>query len=354
MSGPPTPYLALDEAALERNLAAMAARCAAARTALRPHVKGHKAPAIAARQVALGAAGVAVSTVDEAAAMHAAGLRDVLLTTPPAPRRVEDVAALDGVAAVVHGPEVVAELDAAARARGRRITVLLDVDVGQRRGGLPDPQAAVDAGRAAQDAAGLELRGVQGYDGHLQGIADPGARAAGHAGAMARLEAVLDALQAAGLPTGWVTSAGTGTCALALAAPRVTEVQPGSYAVMDAAYARIGGVDFEQAVHVVTSVLAVLGPGEVIVDAGWKSVSTDAGPPEVAGRDATWEPAGDEHGRVTGDLEGVRRGDELLLVPGHADTTIDLYDALHPVGGGAPLPVAARSRGAARAVAAGR
>jgi D-serine deaminase-like pyridoxal phosphate-dependent protein len=271
----------------------------------------------------------------------------VLVTTPPAPRRVEDLAALDGVAAVVHGREVAGELDAAARARGRRIRVLLDVDVGQRRGGLPDPDAAVDAGRAAQAAPGLELLGVQGYDGHLQGIADPGARAAGHAEAMRRLDAVLDALAAAGLPTGWVTSAGTGTCALALAAPRVTEVQPGSYAVMDAGYARVGGVEFEQAVHVVTCVLAILGPGEAIVDAGWKSVSTDAGPPLVAGRDASWEPAGDEHGRVSGDLAGLRRGDELLLVPGHADTTIDLYDALHPTGGGDPLPVAARSRGGA-------
>jgi D-serine deaminase-like pyridoxal phosphate-dependent protein len=353
VSGPATPYLALDDAALERNLAAMAARCARAGTALRPHVKGHKAPAIAARQLAHGAAGVAVSTVDEAAVMHRAGVRDVLLTTPPAPRRVEDVAALDGVACVVHGREVVAELGAAAAARGRPIRVLLDVDVGQRRGGLPDPDAAVDAGRAAQAAAGLELLGVQGYDGHLQGIADPAARAVGHAEAMARLDAVLDALAAAGLPTGWVTSAGTGTCELALATSRVTEVQPGSYAVMDAAYARVGGVAFEQAVHVATSVLAVLGPRELIVDAGWKSMSTDAGAPQVAGRDARWEPAGDEHGRVTGELEGLRRGDELLLVPSHADTTIDLYDALHPAGGGAPIAVAARSRGGV-AVAPGR
>ncbi len=349
MRGPATPYLALDEAALERNLAAMAARCAEAGRALRPHVKGHKAPAIALRQLAHGAVGVAVSTVDEAAAMHRAGVRDVLLTTPPAPRRVEDVAALEEVACVVHGPEVVAELDAAAAARGRRIRILLDVDVGQRRGGLAGPDAAVQAGRAAQAAAGLELLGVQGYDGHLQGLADPAARAAGHAEAMARLDAVLDALTAAGLPTGWVTSAGTGTCALALAAPRITEVQPGSYAVMDAAYARVGGVAFEQAVHVATSVLAVLGPREVIVDAGWKSVSTDAGAPQVAGRDASWEVAGDEHGRVTGELEGLRRGDELLLVPSHADTTIDLYDALHPAGGGAPIAVAARSRGVAAA-----
>jgi D-serine deaminase-like pyridoxal phosphate-dependent protein len=265
---------------------------------------------------------------------------------------VEDVAALDGVAVVVHGREVVAELDAAARARGRRIRVLLDVDVGQRRGGLPDPGAAVDAGRAAGAAPGLELLGVQGYDGHLQGIADPEERAAGHAAAMARLRAVLDALAAAGLPTGWVTSAGTGTCALALAAPRVTEVQPGSYAVMDAAYARVGGVAFEQAVHVVTSVLAVLGPDEAIVDAGWKSVSTDAGPALVAGREAAWEPAGDEHGRIRGELAGLRRGDELLLVPSHADTTVDLYDALHPVGGGEPLEVAARSRGVREAAGA--
>jgi D-serine deaminase-like pyridoxal phosphate-dependent protein len=336
--------VALDVAALERNLAAMARACTAARTALRPHVKGHKSAWIAGRQLAHGAVGVAVSTVDEAAAMHRAGLGDVLLTTPPVPRRVAGVAGLDGLAVVVHGEDVVAELDAAARAAGRRIRVLLDVDVGQRRGGLADPASAVRVARAAAAAPDLELAGVQGYEGHLQGLADPAERAAGHREAMARLDAVLDALAAAGLPAGWVTSAGTGTCALALGAPRVTEVQPGSYAVMDAAYARIRGPAFEQAVHVITTVLAVLGPGEAIVDAGSRSVSTDAGPAQVAGRAAAWTSAGDEHGRITGDLGDVRRGDRVALVPGHADTTLDLYDALHPDDGSAPVVVSARSR----------
>ena len=127
-----------------------------------------------------------------------------------------------------------------------------------------------------------------------------------------------------------MTTAGTGTAALAAPHPAVTEVQPGSYALMDAGYARVGGVAFAQAVWVEASVLAVLSPREVIVDAGWKALSVDGGPAQPAPPlEATYEPAGDEHGRLTGELAGLAVGDRVRLVPGHADTTVALHPAFH-------------------------
>jgi 3-hydroxy-D-aspartate aldolase len=96
---------------------------------------------------------------------------------------------------------------------------------------------------------------------------------------------------------------------------------------MDHAYLRWADPVFQPALRVVTSVIAVLGADEVIVDAGNRAVSIDLGPPDVAGRDATWELAGDEHGRLRGEVGDLRMGDLVELIPSHADTTVPLYES---------------------------
>jgi 3-hydroxy-D-aspartate aldolase len=226
---------------------------------------------------------------------------------------------------VAHEIALVDDLDVAAVAHGARLRVLVDVDVGQRRGGASTPADAVAVANRVRAAPNLELRGVQGYDGHLQGIAEAAQRAAGHVEAMARLDAVLAAFAAAGHTCAIVTTAGTATASLAAAHPTVTEIQPGSYALMDAAYARLDEIAFRQAAHVLTTVTAVLGPREIIVDAGTRAVSADQGPALVAGLDATWESAGDEHGRIRGDVGHLRTGDQIRLIPSHTDTTVVLH-----------------------------
>jgi D-serine deaminase-like pyridoxal phosphate-dependent protein len=330
----PTPALVLDPDALAANLARMARACRADGVALRPHVKGHKSPAIAAQQGAAGAVGVAAATLAEAAAMVDGGVGDVLLTSVLPPAMAEDAVALAGRAErltlVVHDPALVAALDAAAAAAGAVLDVLIDLDVGQRRGGVSPGAAALALAALVGAAGALELRGVQGYEGHLQAIEAPDTRAAASAEAMAVLAACVAELRAAGHAVAWVTTAGTGTAAFAAPHPVVTEVQPGSYALMDAAYARVGGLAFAQAVWVEASVLAVLSPEEVIVDAGLKALSVDMGPAEVAAPlAATYAPAGDEHGRLTGALGAVAVGDRVRLIPSHSDTTVLLHGAFH-------------------------
>ncbi len=332
-----TPLLLVDAAVLDANLEAMQARCAAAGAALRPHVKGHKCAWIAARQLAAGATGLAAATLEEAAGLLGAGLGDdVLLTSVVAAPSIPDVVALrrlGDLAVVADDPAFVHALGAAARAAGVRARVFVDLDIGQGRSGAPTPEAAVAvAAAAAEHGDALAFTGVQAYEGHVQFVA-AGDRPAAHAQAMGVLRATHDALAAAGHPPGVVTGAGTGTHALALAAPGVvTEVQPGSYALMDATYAAATDGTFGQAVHVVTSVRSVRGPGEAIVDAGFKALSTDLGPARVAGLDATWAPAGDEHGRLTGALGDLRAGDRVRLIPSHTDTTVRLYRELWVAG----------------------
>jgi D-serine deaminase-like pyridoxal phosphate-dependent protein len=205
--------------------------------------------------------------------------------------------------------------------------VLVDIDVGQRRGGAATPDEAVAIARAIRDAPRLTFAGVQGYEGHVQGIADPRDRATAHANAAGVLSRAVEALSDDGFSVTWLTSAGTGTAAFALQMPDlITEIQPGSYALMDATYGRYTDIGFEPALRVRASVIARLGPSEVIVDAGHRSVSTDMGAAAVEGLDATWESAGDEHGRVLGDVAQLALGDGIDLIPSHSDTTVPLHD----------------------------
>ncbi len=256
------------------------------------------------------------------------GISDVLITSALGRGAAAIAAAASrlGELTVVAGAEEAAGVLAHAAARaGVTLRVLVDVDVGQHRGGARDRDGAIGIAAAISRADELEFAGVQAYDGHLQAISDASERRRRHGDAMVALRGIVDQLSDAGFSVPWVSSAGSGTVSYALASQVVTEVQPGSYALMDHAYLRSADPVFQPALRVVTSVIAVLGPDEVIVDAGNRAVSTDLGPPDVAGRDATWELAGDEHGRLRGELGDLRLGDLVELIPSHADTTVPLY-----------------------------
>jgi D-serine deaminase-like pyridoxal phosphate-dependent protein len=348
----PTPALVVDRQALERNIARMQGHAAAAGVALRPHVKGHKCAWIAARQLRAGAAGPAAATLEEAAGLLTAGLGgDVLLTSELPPQAADDVVRLQrlgDLAVVADDPAFVAALAAAAtRASGRErpIRVFADLDVGQARGGAASAERALAVAAAVGEHAGtLAFGGVQAYEGHAQLAPDEDRRRA-HASALARLEEILAALRAAGHDPPVVTSAGTGTAQLALArGPRtggpITEIQPGSYALMDTAY-RAAGAEYDFAAHVVTAVRSVLSPTQVVVDAGLKAVSIDmhaAHPARPADLDATWSPAGDEHGVLDGAVGDLRPGELVRLVPSHTDTTVRLHRRIW-LDGVVPVPL---------------
>jgi D-serine deaminase-like pyridoxal phosphate-dependent protein len=341
MDALPTPALVVDLDVLDANLQAMQARCDAAAVALRPHVKGHGSAWIAARQLRAGASGLAAATLEEATGLLRAGLgSDVLLTSVVSGRSAIAIAALQqlgDLAVVADDPGFAAALDEAAGAAGVSVRVLVDVDIGQHRGGATGPERAVAVADAVGAAPNLLLAGVQAYEGHLQ-LVGAQERRGGHAAAMAALRACLDALGAAGHRPALVTSAGTGTVPLALEAGLVTEVQPGSYALMDASYAAAGAAGFGQAAHVLATVRSVTGPGEVVVDAGLKALSVDSGPAVVDGLEATYVPAGDEHGAIRGEVASLRPGDRVRLIPSHTDTTVRLHRVLWVLrGAGAPV-----------------
>jgi D-serine deaminase-like pyridoxal phosphate-dependent protein len=358
----PTPALLLDLDRFERNLARMADHVRRVGKHIRPHAKTHRCPDIARRQIDAGALGVACAKLGEAEVMAKAGVRGLLITTEVVTpqgigRLVQLVREAPDTMVVVDNSENVKALGAAARAAGVTLNVLVDVEVGGRRNGIAPGAPAVSLGRAVVAEPSLRLRGLQGYAGqcaHVMGWA--ARRAASHA-AMAPLMETRTLFETAGLPVEIVAGGSTGTHDIDSELSGLTELQSGSYCVMDIDYRRIGGREsealtkFEAALTVLATVVSVPAPDRAIVDAGLKAFSTDKPfPPETVERPGIdYEFAGDEHGRLTlrDPDRPVRLGERIQFLPPHCDPTINLYDRFYAMRGDkveAVWPIAARGR----------
>jgi D-threonine aldolase len=309
-----TPALLVDAQALEANLHTMAHALPDGR--LRPHVKAHKCTALAARQAALGNTGFTCATVREMEGMAVAGLgADLLLAN-----EVVDASRLGALARagarVTLAVDSEATIDAAARAGVPE--VLIDVNVGLPRCGC----APEDAGRLADRArgAGMAVRGVMGYEGHIVGLEDRTRRATMLEDSMGQL------VQAHDLVGGDVVSAGgTGTYDLNTWA---TEIQAGSYALMDTAYAKLG-LPFTPALSVLATVVSV-SKDWAVADCGLKALGMDHGNPTVVGAEVWY--CSDEH-LVFASSRPPRVGDRIRVLPAHVDPTVAYHEHLHVVEG---------------------
>jgi 3-hydroxy-D-aspartate aldolase len=358
----PTPALLLDLDRFERNVSRMAEHVRRAGKALRPHAKTHRCPEIARRQVEAGALGVACAKLGEAEVMARAGIRGLLITTevvaPSAVRRLMRlVAEAPDTMVVVDHPENVEMLARAASDDQVVVNVLVDIDVGGRRTGAQAGDPAVSLGRLATSKSSLRLRGLQGYAGHCAHVIGWEARRRASLEAMAPLMETRRRFEAAGLPVEIVAGGSTGTHDIDVELPGLTELQSGSYCVMDVDYRRVGGrrgdalTEFEMALTVVATVVSVPTADRAMVDAGLKAFSTDKPfPPEPVERPGvTYGFAGDEHGRLTvvDPQRPVRLGERIEFFPPHCDPTFNLYDRVWCVRAGkveAVWDIAARGR----------
>jgi D-serine deaminase-like pyridoxal phosphate-dependent protein len=308
-----TPALLVDASALEHNLRTMTAALPGAR--LRPHVKAHKCTALARRQAAEGHRSFCCATVRELVGMAAAGLVDDLLLANET-LDARRLAPLDARVTVAVDSE--ATIDAAAAAGGAVKEVLIDVNVGLPRCGC-DP---TDAARLADLARGkrLGVRGVMGYEGHAVGLPEREVRQQLCAQAM---ELLLAAHRDVGGDI--ISAGGTGTYDMNTWA---NEIQAGSYALMDTAYAKLG-LPFVQALFVWSTVISV-SPAFAVADCGLKSLGMDHGNPSVE-HGSVWF-CSDEHTTI-GFETPVRVGDRVKVVPAHIDPTIAYHERMHLVSG---------------------
>ena len=326
-----TPALLLDLDAFEANLARMMEQVKRSGKAIRPHAKAHKCVEIAKRQLAAGACGVCVATLAEAELMASAGITGILLTSPVAdPAKMARVIKTGAMVAVDHVQQV-EWYQAAAQAAGRQLDMLVDLDVGDHRTGARSTEQALEIAEAISRSANLNLRGLQGYSGkgsHLAG--EEGQRLS--RATWAHAAEVRDALARKGMATDIVSGGRTGTWQIDTANPEITEMQAGSFVLMDLEY-RKAGVDFPQVITVLGTVVSANHDSFVTTDAGIKSFSTDrAYPPEAAYLPGiTYRFGGDEFGYLNVDdpQNLPRLGQKIEFIPPHCDPTVNLYNRMY-------------------------
>lgn len=339
-----TPALLLDADRFEASLNGLAQMASFAGMGLRPHAKSHKCAEIAHRQMAAGALGIACAKPGELLALFDAGLTKLMLTAPVSSRVKIDrltAAAARGLQLIVVAdrPDLVAAFGASARAAGAHVSVLVDCDTGLGRTGVTTPEEALELARTITAQPALSYAGVQAYAGKVQHVFDHEERRAANAAANARLVPILEALRAAGLAPAIVSGGGTGSHLLDFEDHILTEVQAGSYVLMDEGYRPVdfhgtGERVFDFAMLVVVSVIGHSANGEAITDAGSKSFAVDGPQPRVY-RDGveigTIAWAGDEFGRVK-TREGIPpppAGTRLECTVPHCDPTANLHDFIH-------------------------
>jgi D-serine deaminase-like pyridoxal phosphate-dependent protein len=338
LAGVDTPALVLDLDAFERNLQRMASAIAGRNVRLRPHAKSHKCPEIARRQVALGAFGVCCQKVSEAAVFVDAGIADVLVTNEVVGetkvRHLMELARRARLGVLVDHPMQVQALATAATAQQVVLDVYVEVNVGANRCGVAPGEPAARLARHVADNPPLRFAGLQCYHGPAQHLRTRDARAQAIASATEAARASVRAIEAVGLRVERITGAGTGSFVHELAGGVFNELQAGSYVFMDRDYGDnqlgAGDVAFEHALFVRATVMSRPAADRAIVDAGLKASSVDSGMPTVWQRPALrYVKAADEHGVIaTPSAQDLALGDTVLLVPGHCDPTVNLYDEL--------------------------
>ncbi|MGH8723778.1 MAG: DSD1 family PLP-dependent enzyme [Burkholderiales bacterium] len=321
-----TPALILDLEVFEKNLSTLKNSVGNA-VRIRPHAKTHKCPEVAKRQIALGAVGMCCQKVSEAEAMVEGGVADVLVTNEivgaPKLARLAALSRRAKVGVCVDNAENVAQLKG-------DLDVYIEIEVGMRRCGIAPGAPAVALAKEILRHRNLRFAGLQAYHGRAQHIRSMQERHAAIETSAQHVQHTKRLLAEAGIPCPVVTGAGSGTFMLEVEAGAWDEIQPGSYAFMDADYAKNEWAAplprFAHALFVLTTVMSRPGDALAIVDAGLKASSVDSGMPGVWAKDGLrYTHASDEHGWVEGnDLPAL--GEKLLLVPGHCDPTINLYD----------------------------
>lgn len=341
-----TPVLIIELDALERNIATMAAFAKERGIALRPHAKTHKSADIAKKQIAAGAVGVCCAKLGEAEAMVDGGVGAILITSPvvsaPAIARLMKLnARIPDLRVTVDNPANVSALAAAAKAAGKALQVLIDIDPGIRRTGVPSPEAAVDVGKRIQQYPELRYLGVQYYCGREQHIESFADRRSAVVDRTTYLETVIEALTKISLAPGVVTGGGTGTHRIDVDLGVLNELQVGSYVFMDRQYNECdltgsGAVPFETSLQIDARVVSANTPGLATIDAGFKAMATDGGPPTVisgAPAGSVFHFMGDEHGLIVPGEVMLAIGDIVTLAAPHCDPTVNLYDFFHVVRG---------------------
>jgi D-serine deaminase-like pyridoxal phosphate-dependent protein len=329
-----TPALVLDIDAAQRNIDRMADELkSTGKAAIRPHYKTHKSPDLARRQLQAGAGGLSMATVWEAAVLAAAGMDDLFVVNtvahPAKLRLLAELARDHRILVAVDEAPNAAALSAAAVRAGSTLGVMVEVDTGMDRCGVDTAQECLALARRVTELPGLRFEGITGYEGQCSLTFDNELRHERQRAAMAFFTGVADLLEANGIPCRIRSAGGIATWNWTAAYPGLTEIQAGTYVVMDNFHGQMVP-GFEHSLTIAATVISRQSD-KVIVDAGNKSVA-DPADVTIAGHDLKVSRFDEEHGIFSApEGSSLRVGDAVALVPGYSPSTVNWYDVYHIV-----------------------
>lgn len=337
----PTPALLVDLPVMEANLRRMAHYFRDCPVKLRPHFKNHRVLALASRQIEAGAIGITCARLWQAEALAAHGIGDILIANEiageQAVRQLVDLSRRVPVIVAVDDARVVDDMARCARDCGAIVHVVVDMDLGLKRCGVPSAEAALELARRIVRSGGLEFRGLMGYEGHLQPLTPGPDKDMAVTRVMEWLVSARRTIEQAGIPVKIVSCGGTGDYALVGRFPGVTEHQAGAYLLMDRWYAPFAP-DFSPALSVLSTVISKTGRQRIVLDAGVKAISGERGLCAVKGDDAMRVTAlHAEHALVDigGSASPIGVGDKLELAVQYHDGTVHLHRRMYGVRAGA-------------------
>jgi len=339
-----TPALLIELDAFERNLAEVHAVIQTAGIAVRSHGKAHKCPDIALRQIHAGAVGICVQKASEAEAFIEVGVKNILITNQVVGvRKVERVARLAAHAHMglcVDNIVQVHQIGAAARRHRVAIDVYIEQDVGGARCGVTSNAAAIELAEAiATYSPSLVFAGLQAYYGPAQHMRKPEERLQAIRSACDKVKDMVSALNTAGYEVNAITGGGTGTYPIEAESGLYTEVQPGSYVLMDNDYPKnLPDEDAPALLPVLYALCTVISvsPTHAVLDGGLKCFAMDSGLPRMTLPGWSVKGISDEHTTIISEsgTPPLKVGDKVRLIPGHCDPTVNLHDWLVAVRNG--------------------
>ncbi|OGV33892.1 MAG: metal-activated pyridoxal enzyme [Lentisphaerae bacterium GWF2_45_14] len=341
-----TPCLLIDIDMLEGNIHMMKEFASSAEKKLRPHCKTHKCSKIAEIQIKIGAEGLCAAKISEAEILIDKGIKNILVTSPVvSPAKIERLfscaAKAENFMIVLDNADNADALSKAAQRRNIKLNVLIDIDPGLGRTGVSYDDAPEFA-RFISELPALSLKGIQCYAGHLQHLNAYQERTKRSLDCMRRAATLFNQLKKEFPGLNVLTGTGTGTYDIDSQIPELTDLQVGSYTVMDAEYMQIGSAEnpdrfetFKPALTLLSSVVSANHKRHFTIDAGLKSVYyTPHAPPMVIypyEKDWDYEWFGDEHGKISvpENDEIPEPGEVIELVVSHCDPTINLHDKFY-------------------------
>lgn len=325
-----TPTLLLDRTASDRNLVKMAAFFEDRSSKLRPHFKNHKCVTLAKRQLSAGnSVGITCAKLGEAEVLVENGINDVLIANQVVGetkvRRLAQLARRARIAVAVDHFDQVAAISRAAIEAGSVVHLLIEVDIGMGRCGLTPGMSVLKLARRIVSLPGIELRGIQAYEGHLVNVIDREQRRSQSAAAMQLAVETRRMLESSGIPISCISGCSSATYDSTGVLEGVDEIQAGTYATMDRQYFRLTP-EFDIAMSILVRVISRPASGKAVLDVGVKGAGAEFGVPGIRDYPDVVIPffLAEEH-VVVNNAPEWSIGQSLHLIPSHACTTCNLY-----------------------------